>query len=93
MPTLSVVSLAVLFVTLTPGFLPWYYKNVSIEVVDGVTLTIKDTIESVVGIITDIHAPVHRSHVNVISECDMHSFCVILGSSGIHVVAEKDEII
>ena len=26
LPTLSVVSLSVLFVTLTPGLLPWYYK-------------------------------------------------------------------
>lgn len=42
LPTLSVVSLAVLFVTLTPGLLPWYYKNVSIEVVDGVTKLIRD---------------------------------------------------
>jgi DNA-binding CsgD family transcriptional regulator len=42
LPTLSVVSLSVLFVTLTPGLLPWYYKNVSIEVVDGVTKLIRD---------------------------------------------------
>ena len=42
MPTLSLVSIAVLFVTLTPGFLPCYYKNVSIEVIDGVTRLIRD---------------------------------------------------
>ena len=42
LPTLSVVSLAVLFVTLTPGLLPWYYKTVSIEIVDGVTKLIRD---------------------------------------------------
>ena len=42
LPTLSVVSLSVLFVTLTPGLLPWYYKNVSIEIVDGVTKLIRD---------------------------------------------------
>ena len=42
LPTLSLISIAVLFVTLTPGLLPWYYKNVSIEVVDGVTKLIRD---------------------------------------------------
>ncbi len=42
LPTLSFISIAVLFVTLTPGFFPCYYKNVSIEVVDGVTRLIRD---------------------------------------------------
>jgi len=42
LPTLSLISIAVLFVTLTPGFLPYYYKNVSIEVADGVTRLIRD---------------------------------------------------
>ncbi|MBR6719550.1 MAG: hypothetical protein IKL74_01420 [Clostridia bacterium] len=42
MPVLSLISVAVLFITLTPGFLPCYYKNVSIEVVDGVTRLIRD---------------------------------------------------
>ena len=42
LPTLSVVSLSVLFVTLTPGLLPCYYTNVSIEVVDGVTRLIRE---------------------------------------------------
>lgn len=41
-PALSIVSIAVLFVTLTPGFLPCYYKNVSIEVIDSVTRLIRD---------------------------------------------------
>lgn len=39
---LSIISIAVLFVTLTPGFLPCYYKNVSIEVIDSVTRLIRD---------------------------------------------------
>ena len=42
LPALSIISIAILFVTLTPGLLPWYYKNVSIEVVDGVTKLIRD---------------------------------------------------
>lgn len=42
MTVLSLVSVAVLFVTLTPGILPCYYKNVSIEVIDGVTRLIRD---------------------------------------------------
>lgn len=42
LPTLSLISIAVLFVTLTPGFFPCYYKNVSIEVADGVTRLIRD---------------------------------------------------
>mgnify|MGYP003520963083 FL=1 len=42
LPTLSFISIAVLFVTLTPGFFPCYYKNVSIEVVNGVTRLIRD---------------------------------------------------
>lgn len=42
LPTLSFISIAVLFVTLTPGFFPCYYKNVSIEVADGVTRLIRD---------------------------------------------------
>ena len=42
LPVLSLVSIAVLFVTLTPGFLPCYYNNVSIEVVDGVTRLVRD---------------------------------------------------
>ena len=42
LPALSLVSLAVLFVTLTPGYLPCYYKNVSIEVVDGATRLIRE---------------------------------------------------
>ena len=42
LPTLSFISIAVLFVTLTPGFFPCYYKNVSIEVIDGVTRLIRD---------------------------------------------------
>ncbi len=42
LPALSLVSLAVLFVTLTPGYLPCYYKNVSIEVIDGATRLIRD---------------------------------------------------
>ena len=41
-PVLSIVSIAVLFVTLTPGFLPCYYKNVSIEVIDSVSRLIRD---------------------------------------------------
>ena len=40
--TLSFISIAVLFVTLTPGFFPCYYKNVSIEVANGVTRLIRD---------------------------------------------------
>ena len=42
LPTLSLISIAVLFVTLTPGFFPCYYKNVSIEVIDGTTRLIRD---------------------------------------------------
>ena len=42
LPALSLISVAVLFVTLTPGFLPCYYKNVSIVVVDGVTKLVRD---------------------------------------------------
>lgn len=42
LPVLSLFSIAVLFATLTPGLLPCYYKNVSIEVVDGVTRLIRD---------------------------------------------------
>ena len=42
LPALSFISLAVLFVTLTPGILPCYYKNVSIEVIDGATRLIRD---------------------------------------------------
>ena len=42
LPVLTLVSIAILFVTLTPGFLPCYYKNVSIEVVDGATRLIRD---------------------------------------------------
>lgn len=42
LPTLSLISIAVLFVTLTPGFFPCYYKNVSIEVADGVTRLIRN---------------------------------------------------
>ena len=42
LPVLSFFSVAVLFVTLTPGLLPCYYKNVSIEVVDGATRLIRD---------------------------------------------------
>lgn len=42
MTALTLVSVAVLFVTLTPGFFPCYYKNVSIEVADGVTRLIRD---------------------------------------------------
>ena len=42
LPTLSLISIAVLFVTLTPGFFPCYYKNVSIAVADGVTRLIRD---------------------------------------------------
>ncbi len=39
---LGAVSLLVLLVTLTPGLLPWYYTNVSIEVVDGVTKLVRE---------------------------------------------------
>ena len=42
LPALSLISVAVLFVTLTPGFLPCYYKNVSIVVIDGVTKLVRD---------------------------------------------------
>lgn len=42
LPTLSFISIAVLFLTLTPGFFPCYYKNVSIEVADGVTRLVRD---------------------------------------------------
>ena len=42
LPTLSLISIVVLFVTLTPGFFPCYYKNVSIAVADGVTRLIRD---------------------------------------------------
>ena len=42
LPALSLMSIAVLFVTLTPGLLPWYYKNVSIEIIDGTTKLIRD---------------------------------------------------
>lgn len=42
LPILSFFSIAVLFVTLTPGFLPCYYKNVSIEVIDGATRLVRD---------------------------------------------------
>ena len=39
---LTVISVAVLFITLTPGIFTLYYKNVSIEIVDGVTKLIRD---------------------------------------------------
>lgn len=39
---LSVISVAVLFVTLSPGILTLYYKNVSIEIVEGVTKLVRD---------------------------------------------------
>ena len=39
---LTLISIAVLFVTLTPGILTCYYNNVSIEVIDGVTRLIRD---------------------------------------------------
>ena len=42
LPALSLISIVVLFVTLTPGILPCYYKNVSIEVIDGVTRLVRD---------------------------------------------------
>jgi len=42
LPALSLISIAILFVTLTPGFLPCYYKNVSIDVVDSATRLIRD---------------------------------------------------
>lgn len=42
LPALSLISISVLFVTLTPGVLPCYYKNVSIEVVNGATRLIRD---------------------------------------------------
>lgn len=39
---LTVISVAVLFVTLSPGILTLYYKNVSIEIVEGVTKLVRD---------------------------------------------------
>ena len=42
LPVLSLISTAVLFVTLTPGFLPCYYKSVSIEFADGVARLVRD---------------------------------------------------
>ena len=39
---LTLVSIAVLFITLTPGILTCYYNNVSIEVIDGVTQLVRD---------------------------------------------------
>lgn len=39
---LTVISVAVLFITLTPGVFTLYYKNVSIEIVDGITKIIRD---------------------------------------------------
>ena len=42
LPVLSLISTAVLFVTLTPGVLPCYYKSVSIEFADGVARLVRD---------------------------------------------------
>ena len=42
LPALTAVSIAVLFITLTPGFLSCYYKNVSIEMIHGATRLIRD---------------------------------------------------
>ena len=42
LPILSLISAIVLFITLTPGFLPCYYKTVSIEVINGATRLIRD---------------------------------------------------
>ncbi len=42
LPVLSLVSITVLLITLTPGFLPCYYKNVSIEIINGATRLIRD---------------------------------------------------
>ena len=39
---MALVSIAVLFVTLTPGILTCYYNNVSIEIIDGTTRLIRD---------------------------------------------------
>ena len=39
---LTVVSVAVLFLTLTPGIFTLYYKNVSVEILDGVTKLNRD---------------------------------------------------
>ena len=39
---LTVISVAVLFITLTPGIFTLYYKNVSVEIVDGVTKLNRD---------------------------------------------------
>lgn len=42
MTALTLVSIVVLFVTLTPGILTCYYNNVSIEVINGATRLIRD---------------------------------------------------
>ena len=42
LPALTLISIAVLFVTLTPGFFSCYYKNISIEVINGATRLIRD---------------------------------------------------
>jgi len=34
---LSALSIVVFFITATPGILPWYYREVSLEIVNGVT--------------------------------------------------------
>ena len=39
---LSIISAAVLFITLTPGILTCYYNSVSIEVADGATRLVRD---------------------------------------------------
>jgi len=41
LPALSLVSTAILIITLTPGFFSCYYKNVSIEVINGATRLIR----------------------------------------------------
>ena len=42
LPALSLISLAVLFLTLTPGISTCYYKNVSIEIINGITRLVRD---------------------------------------------------
>lgn len=39
---LPAISLAVLFITMTPGWLPWYYKSADIAVAGGVTHIVRE---------------------------------------------------
>ena len=63
------------------------------KVLDDMILTVEDSVEGRVAIVTDIYAPIDTRKVDVSTKCYVYALCVVLSLACIDGVTEEDKLI